>query len=195
MSKVSHDELKKLEASYKAASASTRGTFLNVVTDFEFQMEMFICQRFCNDLSRFQEMQSLILSPRVTFSNKFQIFEFLIDKYYPANKPTKGQKKIYAHNIKEIIEYRNILAHYPLSTTDQALLNYKKDFTLEYIKFKNVSDDTKKSTLTNFVRIKPAEINQVINNTYDYIDSIRENNAKWLATLGITQGNKSTDGE
>ena len=183
---LTEKQLAALENDYTAAAISVRGTFMEAVTHFEFQIEMFIGIHFSDSITKCEEMLALIVSPRLGFTEKFQVFEFLIDRYHPKNKASKGSQKIYAIDIKEIIRYRNIFAHLPTSTTDKSLLRYKKDFTLEFVKLKN-STLNGVSKLTDAVLIDKDKINKVIANIYTYSDSVREYNKVRLSHLGYIQ--------
>jgi hypothetical protein len=94
-----------------------------------------------------EEITTLILAPRVSLENKKQIFQILIERHNPD---FKKQYPNYIKDLVTIIEKRNILAHYPLDSSDAALRKYKSSSELYFMKFKNVTEKvTKKIILTN----------------------------------------------
>ncbi len=107
------------------ASATIRGSLLEMLAGFESLIDFYITIHFTghDENDKFEEFLSLIIAPNVTFRNKIEIFRALVDRYHPK---FKSNNKQYWKDFLEIIEIRNIVAHYPINTSRSAIDKFKK---------------------------------------------------------------------
>lgn len=146
MSTVPKPENVKLYKDYTLRSFYNRGIIINETIFLERLIDDYIANHFCKTEDTKTEMKLLILcTDRITFGSKKEILQFLIETH---NKETlKNHPKLFT-DLTTILEQRNILAHYWLSTSQDSLDKIKINETVEYAKYKNkvsiISYDSKK---------------------------------------------------
>lgn len=144
----------KVYSQYHTDAARVRGNVLNAACALEMSIDLYITDHFTNDVDKSEELMNLIIAPRMSFENKVQAFFVLLERHNPTiltENPT-----IKNDIIKQIIEERNVLAHYPLDSTDWGLKRYYDTGDLTFFKFKNVRESNgegkpKETKLTNTV--------------------------------------------
>lgn len=152
----------------QAGTISCRGHVMQRCVELEMLIDIYIGKYFTNERKKLEELVTLIIAPRMTFDSKIQVLKVLIDDNESGFK-TKYPN--FNKHLKEIIENRNIFAHYPVDLSNYALSHYKKDKTITLLKFKNVKDQiTNKNKLINRVQFTNKEITVLIDKIYDYIN-------------------------
>ena len=100
-------------------------------------MDVYIAEKFCTSKDQINELASLVLTPRIQWREKLEIFKVLILKY---NKEFKEDYPTFHTNIKDVIEHRNVLAHLSASVTTDSLNEYNTAGNITFHKFKNFTD-------------------------------------------------------
>ena len=136
-----------------------RGQFLQHSIELEHYIDAFLCKHFTKDVTKQTELLGLVLVPRLTFDNKFQVFKFLIEQHYPQIEKMLPK---FSKSFKSIIEWRNMMAHYPIDLTDEAVAKYAKDDTISIIKIKNSSDKPLGPRLSSIGTFKVAELEEQV---------------------------------
>lgn len=113
-----------------------RGEVLQRATEIESMLDIYIGEHFTNDPVLVEELLCLIIAPRVSFENKLQVFRYLVDKY---NSEFKDSNKGYFNELTELIQERNVFAHYPILFSLPAMHNFDENEVLTFVKLKNVS--------------------------------------------------------
>ncbi|MDQ3843634.1 MAG: hypothetical protein M3342_06415, partial [Bacteroidota bacterium] len=111
-----------------------RGRIIHHAIEVEYLISMYIAQHFTKDEVKAEELIAMILLPRMTFENKLQIFEQLILKY---NHEFKTAFPSFRNDINEIIEERNIFAHYPTDFSKEAIEEFEKEGIITLVKLKS----------------------------------------------------------
>jgi hypothetical protein len=158
-----------LRLDYEQASCSARGHILQRSIDLESNIDFYIAQYFCQKIEKVEEIVTLILSPRMTFENKAQVFRILVNKYNPSFQEAYPK---YFNDFLKIMEKRNEFAHFPINVTPESLENFKLNRSIEFIKFKNVSEkNTNAIRLTNIVQYTSIWMDEFVDLIYNYIDA------------------------
>jgi hypothetical protein len=115
------------------ASVLLRGMFINEVILLEKIIDNWLAKYFCKNKKRQKEMFELILChDRLTYSSKVQVFIFLVQNHC---KQFQNEHPAFAKDLAEIGEKRNMLAHWLLDSTYDAVA--KKE--LRFIKAKKMT--------------------------------------------------------
>ena len=98
----------------------------------------------------------------MSFENKVQVLMVLIEKY---NAKMIQVNKSIKKDLINIIEERNILAHYPLDTTEIGLQEYYETNNLTFFKFKNIraNDGSGEISLTNSIIYNVSKTESLLN--------------------------------
>ena len=89
----------------------TRGEVLQLAIEIEALLVGYIAKYFVDDEERQIELGNLVLTPRLPFEEKYQVFLFLVNLNTPEFKKAAPE---YPQQLKDIIQYRNIFAHNPI---------------------------------------------------------------------------------
>lgn len=114
-----------------------RGAVISHTIVLERNMDMFICKYFCADQDKMFELMELVVSERMEFSKKAQVFVQILKKQCERNK--KQFEKEYPKmnkDFEEIAKARNVFAH-KLSITPT-----KEDLGKHQIVFKEFLNKT-----------------------------------------------------
>lgn len=161
-----------LIADLQKAAISCRGHVLQRCVELEMLIDIYIGKHFTKDNTLLEELVTLIIAPRVTFDNKLQVLKVLIDKY---DSDFKSKKPRFSKELKEIIENRNIFAHYPVDLSNSSLLLYKESRSITLLKFKNMKDEeTNTVKLLNRIKYTDKQITALVDSIYDYIDILTD---------------------
>ena len=164
------EERERIEAMISIAAYDIRGRILQKAVEIESIINIYIAEHFTKDEAKNEELICLILSPRVTFENKIQIFKYLIDKYNPE---FKNANKQYSKDLTDLCEERNIFAHYPVEFSQQSLKNYTDHSVVTFVKLKNVSHEGNAS-LVNRRELSEAAVNAILDKMTKYIVILRK---------------------
>ena len=142
-----------------------RGRVIQRAIEIESAIDIYIVEYFSNDLAKQIELRALIVAPRMTFENKFQVFSYLVNKYHPE---FESEHKNYKKDITYIIEKRNMFAHFPIDFSDEALKAYEKDGTITFVKLKN----SKEFGISTSISIQSVYYNNLFSMMGYYFDAI-----------------------
>lgn len=110
-----------------------RGTILTACINLEIIMDLYISEQFADTNDKINELSSFIITPRISWSEKLEIFKLLIAKY----NPVFGKKRSKFHTeIKAIIEHRNVFAHYPAHISQLSIDMYNEHEKMTFAKIK-----------------------------------------------------------
>ena len=137
----------KIYAEYHTSAAIVRGNVLNAVTALEMSIDLYITDYFTDTVDKSEELMNLIISPRMSFESKVQAFMVLIEQHNP--RMLQENPTISNDLITRIIVERNVLAHYPLDTTEWGLKKYYDTGDLTFFKFKNTREGNSKNKANN----------------------------------------------
>jgi hypothetical protein len=118
-----------------------RGTIINACINLEIIIDLYISERFADTDEKINELSSLIITPRVTWGEKLNVLKLLMKKYHP--KFAEDKKEIFS-NIKNIIEHRNVFAHYPINLSEKAIDIYNKEGKILFTKVRALFDEKDK---------------------------------------------------
>jgi hypothetical protein len=122
--------------------AQVRGTVLGECITMERLMDEYIAGYFCNSVEKKMELMDIIIcTKRVTYESKAQILRAILDRQKPTMK--SENKKIF-NELMFIAERRNMLAHYLIDVSDQAIVDFLPTrTTITLTKFENVRSPVK----------------------------------------------------
>lgn len=121
---------------YTNTAYRVRGIIINEIILLERMIDGYLANYFCTTSKSKKSLKELILcTDRITFGNKREVFQFILETENPAFLKKHPN---FLKNITEIIKERNIVAHYWLNTSDEAISKIETEPTIELIKFKNV---------------------------------------------------------
>jgi hypothetical protein len=144
-----------------------RGRIIQRAIEIESTIDIYIVEHFTKDVAKQVELRALVIAPRVSFENKFQIFSYLIQEYNPEfAEANKGYKK----DLPYIIEERNAYAHFPIDFSQEALNNYEKDGIITFVKLKN----SKEFGISTARNTKSDHVNQLLALMNKYAIAIRQ---------------------
>jgi hypothetical protein len=142
-----------------------RGRILQLAIEFEKIMEIYIAEHFTNDLSKIQELIVLILAPRMTLSQKREVFYYLVETH---NKEFFDKNSVVMGKLNDLVVERNIFAHWPVDFGPEAINIYNKYAAVTFVKFKNMKDSvTKESLIGEIRRFTQKDINDKIKLFHD----------------------------
>ncbi|HEV8284383.1 MAG TPA: hypothetical protein VGQ09_08735 [Chitinophagaceae bacterium] len=159
-----------IEAMVSIAAYDIRGRILQRAVEIESTLDIYISEHFTTDSVKNEELVCLVLSPRVTFENKIQIFRYLVDKYNPE---FKNEYKQYFKDLVQLCEERNIFAHYPVDFSEQSIINFRDHKVVTFVKLKNVTQEGD-IKLVN-VRAMPEDaVNTILGQMIKYIQALKK---------------------
>jgi hypothetical protein len=144
-----------------------RGQVLQFAIEVETSIELYITSHFVDDKEKRGQFIALILAPRVTFNDKFQIFQYLVEKNNPEFKEIAPT---YRKDIPEMVERRNWFAHYPVDFSDEAQAAFEKDGTIAFVKLKN----SQKFGLGSKAFIRDADMINLLTTLKQYAQEMRK---------------------
>jgi len=117
------------------ASYFYRGQIVGDLIYLERLIDEIIAQHLCETREKQVEIFELILgNERMGFSNKIQVFEYII-KTYRQSLFTLNPK-IFA-DLKNLNAERNIVAHYLLDTSENGIKVFEQNRSIGFVKFRN----------------------------------------------------------
>ncbi len=162
----------------KQASRDNRGYYLEVVTEFEWVIELYLAGYFAgkND-EKFNDFISLVIKPNITFRNKVETFKIIADR---INREFRDKNKKLDDDFQAIIHDRNVLAHDPLDTRESALASFNSNKQVSYWKFKpkknKIENIVVLHSLTEFTdKIINDKIKIILDYTNDILTLIEKN--------------------
>jgi hypothetical protein len=154
-----HDDI--LENIYKI-----RGYVLQRAIEIESLLDVYIAEYFTQDEAKVHQLVSLLLAPRMSFMNKFDVFTYLVDIKNPEFR-TNFPK--FPTQLKLIIEERNVFAHYPADFSPHAVETFKERGVIKFVKLKN----SKNHGLTGVREIAEETINITLQVMAYYADALK----------------------
>src|SRR5450755_4530417 len=144
-------------------SIKWRGTVVDKCIFLERCIDNYLAYFFClgNDEKGQQLIELILSTDRITFSGKQQVLKFVIDKYkmdFVAKYPN------YNKDIVDLIQHRNIFAHYLLDTTNAGVIKFREDGTIGFLKFKNSMEVGEYSV---------ANLEKIRNDLHKYMNAFR----------------------
>lgn len=119
------------------AAMVARGKIIQAAVDLESLMHIYIAKHFADEETKYAELLTLVLAPRVTLNNTFDIFTYLVNTYNPE---FKAANKKFTKHIKHIIEERNVYAHYPVDFSDTSKKDFEESGIITFLRYKQSSD-------------------------------------------------------
>lgn len=151
-------ELTKLQSDLllmKSKSSLWRGTYITEYTFLEICMSEYISRYFTKIEEKRNDLMNLFLCEKVSFETKRVAFEYILKKKNPNILIE------YPDMVKDIIElmnHRNIIAHYMLDSSESGISLFNKN-ELSFIKFSHknnpnivVSDARMKQLMDNLIK-------------------------------------------
>ncbi len=123
------------------AIRTSRGKILQVAVEMEKMMEIYISERFSSEDEKIQELIMLIIAPRMTLSQKKEVFDFLLEKYHPEFRNANIET---LNKIQGLIFQRNVFAHWPVEFSQSAMNTYDTKTAITLVKLKNFRDEKTK---------------------------------------------------
>ena len=118
---------------YTRRDYERRGEIISRTVNLERIIDTVIASYFCHDTVKRDELLFLLLSTeRISWENKRQIMQWILEKYAPDLK--KQYPDIFK-DLQEIGEFRNVLAHNHLDT--EGFVQYEAQKTTVINKYKN----------------------------------------------------------
>lgn len=112
-----------------------RGSVINETALLELHIQQIIAEYFCNTQEKQIELVNVILgTEKITFNSKKEILKYIIEKKYPEF--IKKNPK-WNNDLTEIMQQRNIFAHFALDTRKESIIDFSKNKTIGFAKFKN----------------------------------------------------------
>jgi len=156
----------KIEKLITEVSRMSRGTMIQIISEIETMMSIYIAELLTSDKQKTEELICLILAPRVSLEDKRQVFCFLVDQYNPEFK-----KEHPNHNadLKRFVEQRNIYAHYPVDFSEDAIKKYKDETTFTFVQLKN-----SKASLVKRIDINERTFHKLIDDMNVYFTALKK---------------------
>jgi hypothetical protein len=104
-------------------------------------MEIYIAERLSDKEEKVHELINLVIAPRLTFSQKKEVFDFLLEKYH---NDFKKEHQAVLSTMTGLIAQRNIFAHWPAEFSQYAVDVYDSRTSITLIRLKNWRDDNSK---------------------------------------------------
>jgi hypothetical protein len=137
-----------------------RGRVIQRAVEIESVIDIYIAEHFTKDPDKLHEFVSLITS-RTTFDNKLQMFKFLVDKH---NKDFVGGFRTYHNEIKKAMEWRNVIAHYPVPFNKNSIEAFDKERIVLFVKLKSTS---------GFIEISEDFINKLLGEMMELFNRLK----------------------
>jgi hypothetical protein len=116
-----------------------RGRILQFVIFTEVLMDEYIAQQFFSDIENMYKLRILLLG-EINLQKKAQLFLYFLEE----NGAVSGDKlKALRKEIDEIIDHRNVFAHFPLLFSPETKDKYRKEKTLTFTKMRRGKLDGK----------------------------------------------------
>jgi hypothetical protein len=123
-------------------AAVWRGGILNGVIMLERIIDAYLACYFCNDPNKRDELNDLLFSASagsgMNFEPKRVVFAILFQKH---KKDFYKENKKFFDLISSCIKHRNVIAHYLLDTSPEAIAKFSIDKKLPFIKYKEVTEN------------------------------------------------------
>jgi hypothetical protein len=149
-----------------------RGKVLQTCIELETVMDGYIAEYFCESEDKIIELASIVLAPRIPWGEKLAIFSVLIEKY---NRPFMDEYSDFNKDIQNIIEHRNVFAHFPANTTPSGVELFKKVGVVAFLKFKNSKMPvTKEIVYARQPSYTNDEINLILKGIHTYTMAIHK---------------------
>lgn len=115
-----------------------RGQIIGDLIYIERLIDEFISRHFCVAREKQKELFELILAnERMGFGNKIQVFEFIVKEY--RREFATAHPRLF-NEIKKLNEERNIVAHYLLDTSENAVNIFQESKSIGFVKFRNSTE-------------------------------------------------------
>jgi hypothetical protein len=142
-----------------------RGSVIQRACELELVIDLYIAQYFTKDNQKIINYLQLI-SPRLTFDSKREIFNFLIKKYNPE---FEEQFKYHA-DLDKIIKQRNIFAHYVIDKSEFSIKAFEEKREVNFIKLKHgISEQGIEGH-----NYDAKKVDEIINGINIYVDAINK---------------------
>ena len=126
---------------------------LQFAIELENIMGIYIAEHFTKDKDKVEEFFSLILS-RIDFEPKYRTFLYLVEKYNPEFGLKNPE---FSKEIKDLIEEKNVFAHWPVDFSEQAISDYENKNSVTYVLIQK-----RKNKLIDRRLISQVEMNTLI---------------------------------
>ena len=97
-------------------------------------LEIYIAERFANESKKIRELIIVVLAPRLSLTQKKEVFEYLLQRHHPKYKRKHKREISY---LQDLITQRNIFAHWPAEFTSKSLYRFNKFGSITLIRLKN----------------------------------------------------------
>ena len=163
---------KQTETTYPDLANLVRGTVLTACINLELIMDIYIAEQFCDSKDDVNELCSLIITPRVPWREKLEIFKVLISK---NSENFKIKNTNFYKDILNIIDHRNVFAHFPANISKAGLDEYNESGRMMFHKFKTFTDSKTKEVEHSRIPFYTSQvIDNIISNCNFYILEIKE---------------------
>jgi len=117
-----------------------RGRIINAITLLERHIDVIISDYFCGTNPKSDELMNVVFATnKITFDSKREVLKYVLTKGVYINI-LNDNPSLFSDLIK-IGDFRNILAHHPICTTEEADKEYLDNNKIGFTKFKNSADD------------------------------------------------------
>lgn len=147
-------------------SFAIRGRFLETAIQLEKRIEFIIGRHFCETNDEIDEIIMVIIAPRVSFSQKKDILDYLFDLYYNEFK-TKHSSIL--NRLEKIIKWRNIFAHWSLDFSEKSMKAFNDNHLISFVKLKNYKADGV-HYLGDVTSYSELDINTMISEMNEYVE-------------------------
>jgi len=150
----------------------SRGIILQLATEIESFMDVFIAEHFAERLETIDEFVILILTPAVNLKTKGEIFMYLLNKKARAFL----EERPILNKTEYLINKRNIFAHWPTDYTARGIDNFVNRKVVSYIKLKlhGKKKPTTEAVLNDvYEEFTEAKINEVVKEFEEYHAAIQ----------------------
>ena len=112
-----------------------RGDLIASVINLESVMNLFLARHFCGHSEEkiTESIEMIFSTTKLTLDNKREIILGIMQKHFVDKKYTQALNK----SLQKIIECRNIFAHHEYDGSDKAKTFFRKEKTIQFIKYKN----------------------------------------------------------
>ena len=165
-------ERARIEELIAKTSYDVRGRILQKMVELEIIFDTYVASHFSGDNNdKFQEFISLMMSGTPLF-RKWAIMYYLLSVH---NKEflLKNKEVITNKKLQDIIEIRNLFAHFPIDFSEDALHNYTNTYSIIFRKFKETRENDTPLLFTNYY-LSSVNVNEYLNQIYLYIKLFRE---------------------
>ncbi len=149
-----------------------RGKVIHTCIELEMMMGAYIAQHFCDTDAKVYELASVVLVPRVQWSEMLAIFTVLIEKH---NRSFIDEYPNFSKDIINAIEHRNVFAHLPADITANGFKLFKEQGIVPFLKFKNSKMPvTKEIVYMRSPSYTNEEINGILEGVHIYTVAIKK---------------------